>query len=105
ESMGASDGGSSRIARAKDATKRLLHGAHGNDVLIIEAAKEPRAATGLEHDPARLDRIVDAGAVRAEAYDLGAAVLLAEERLATFPGKHRVVVVTDVNGTVPVRTR
>jgi uncharacterized membrane protein len=104
-SMGASDSGRSRIARAKEATKRLLHAAAGRNALLIEAAKEPHAATGLEHDPARLDRVVDAIAVRAETSDLAAAVLLAEDRLAALPGRHRVVVVTDVNGSVPERTR
>ena len=105
ESMGASDGGESRLVRAKEATKRLLRDATGRDVLVIEAAREARAATGLEHDPGRLARIVDAISARAEASNLAAAVLLAEERLAKLPGRHRVVVVTDVNGSVPERTR
>jgi len=104
-SMGASDGGVTRLVRAKDAIERLLSGLSGHDVLVVEAGKEPRAATGVEHDPDRLARVVDAASVRAESGDLGAAVLLAEERLSTLPGAHRVIVVTDVNGSVPARTR
>ncbi|HVW26094.1 MAG TPA: VWA domain-containing protein [Polyangiaceae bacterium] len=105
ESMGALDGGESRLERAKEAAKRLIRGSPGRNVLVVEAAKEPRAATGIEHDPDRLADVVDAIAPRAEGADLGAAILLAEERLAALPGRHRVAVVTDVNGSVPERTR
>ncbi len=104
-SMGASDGARTRLGRAKEKTKALFHAMGAHSTLVVEAAKEPHTASGIERDPERLGRIVDALSVRAEPGDLPAALVLAEERLARLPGTHRVVLVTDVNGAVPPRSR
>ena len=103
-SMAGTDGDESRLGRAKVAAKRLLAGLSGTERAGHRGSEGARAATGVEHDPDRLARVVDAITARAEGADSNAAVLLAEERLAALPGAHRVVVITDVDGAVPERT-
>ncbi|HEX4335303.1 MAG TPA: VWA domain-containing protein [Polyangiaceae bacterium] len=104
-SMGASDGARTRLDHAKETVGTMLRGLGGRSALIVEAGREPHAATGVERDPERLVRSVEALAPRAETGDVAAAILLAEERLAPLPGTHRVVVVTDPNGVVPKESR
>src|SRR5262249_26938959 len=100
-SMGARQGPGTRFDRARGAAKALVAALGGRGALVVDAAGDPRAASGLERDPRRLRAIIDGLTPRDEASDLAAAVLLAEERMARLPGSHRVVVVTDVNADVP----
>lgn len=104
-SMGATDGTSTRMDRAKDATRAIVRELAGRGVLVVEAAKEPRLASAVERDPGRVMAALDALSPRDESSDLAAAVLIAEERIGKLPGSHRVVLVTDVNAEVPPRSR
>ena len=82
----------------RDVLSRLPSGA---EVIVVDAGREPRAATALEREPRRVAAAVDRLAPRDEDGDLPRALALAAERLERSSGARRIVLITDVNADVP----
>ncbi|HVY26576.1 MAG TPA: VWA domain-containing protein [Polyangiaceae bacterium] len=98
-SMLAEADGESRLAAAKAAAERVLSTlAPGADVLLIEAASEPRVVSPSDRDLARIRTRLRALAGLGEEGHLERAVALASEQLAQRSGNRRIVLITDEQG-------
>lgn len=96
-SMAALDeSGKTRLELAREAAAGLVASlSPGSQAMVVEAGREVSVLSNFDDDPKRLRTAIQRiGPTDAEA-DLGAAVVLAAERLAQRNGAHRIVVVTD----------
>lgn len=92
--------GSTRIAEARTAAKRILRSlAPGSDVLVIEAGREPRVAAPVDRDTRRLEAVLDRIDARDVEGSLSRALGLASDRLRQLSGsgtsEKRVFAITD----------
>jgi hypothetical protein len=84
-----------RLASAKAAALELVNGlAPGAQIMIVEAAHEPRIASPLDRDRARVDRAIRNVEQQEVVGNLSGAIALAVDRLKEFEDG-RVVVFTD----------